>query len=162
MKLDFWFLHVYNLVSWWFMKWLSTDIIQFWPTRDKEPWMQENRLKQTLYNRLWSLILCGWPCISAHCDNSESITNYWNYKYELLQTSKITTQWIQRPNLMNLSGGLNLSGRSNMLGSIKNCIKFYNFNFWREMKTGLGGFKPRLKFIKFGHWACEMVCILVL
>ena len=44
-----------------------------------------------------------------------------------------------RPNLMNLSGGLNLSGRSNMLGSTKNCIQFFNFNFWREMKTGFWG-----------------------
>jgi len=40
---------------------------------------------------------------------------------------------------MNLSGGLNLSGRSNMLGSTKNCIQFFNLNFWREMKAGFLG-----------------------
>jgi len=40
---------------------------------------------------------------------------------------------------MNLSGGLNLSGRLNMLGSTKNCIQFFNLNFWREMKTGFWG-----------------------
>ena len=56
-----------------------------------------------------------------------------------------------RPNLMNLSGGLNLSGRSNMLGSTKNCIQFFNFNFWREMIPVFGGFKPRLKFIITRH-----------
>ena len=39
-----------------------------------------------------------------------------------------------------------------MLGSTKNFIQFFNFNFWREIKTGVGGFKPQLKFIKFGHW----------
>ena len=32
----------------------------------------------------------------------------------------------QRPNLKNLSGDLNLSGRSNMFGFTKNCIQFFN------------------------------------
>jgi len=41
---------------------------------------------------------------------------------------------------MNLSGGLNLSGRSNMFGSTKNCTQFFNFNFWREIKTGIGDY----------------------
>ena len=53
---------------------------------------------------------------------------------------------------MNLSGGLNLSGRSNMLGSTKNSIQFSISIFGAKLKPVFGGFKPRLKFIKFGHW----------
>ena len=66
------------------------------------------------------------------------------YKCILINPLYIKITWrialtILRPNLMNLSGGLNLSGRSNMFGSTKNCIQFFNFNFWREIKTSFWG-----------------------
>ena len=52
---------------------------------------------------------------------------------------------------MNLSGGLNLSSRSNMLGSTKNCIQFSISIFDAKLKPVFGGFKPRLNFIIFRH-----------
>ena len=74
---------------------------------------------------------------------------YRDYKIQRLNSYILN---VQRPNLMNLSGGLNLSGRSNMFGSTKNCFKFFQFQFLvRNENRFLGGFKPRLKFIKFGH-----------
>ena len=39
---------------------------------------------------------------------------------------------------MNLSGGLNLSGRSNMFGSTKNCIEFFKIYTGAQFKPVLG------------------------
>ena len=58
----------------------------------------------------------------------------------------------QRPNLKNLSHGLNLSRGSNMVGSTLNCIKFFKILAGAQLKLVIGRFKLRLKFIKFGHW----------
>ena len=84
--------------------------------------------------------------------------NYENFsKNAFVETSgKVHRKrlFIQRPNLKNLSGGLNLSGRSNMFGSTKNCITFLKIYAGAKLKPVFGGFKPRLKFIKFGHYIC--------
>ena len=48
----------FNWVFWWFTKCLSTEITKFWSTRNPECKKTD---KQIPYNRLWSLILCGWP-----------------------------------------------------------------------------------------------------
>ena len=56
---------------------------------------------------------------------------------------------IQRPNLRNLSHRLNLSRRSNMMDSTSNFSRLKPALNWNRF---FGGFKPRLKFIKFGLW----------
>ena len=43
-----------------------------------------------------------------------------------------------RPNLINLSGGLNLSGRSNIFGSTKNCIQFFKIYTSAQLKPVFG------------------------
>ena len=57
----------------------------------------------------------------------------------------------QRPDLKNLTRGLNLTRCSNMVGSTWNCIKFFNIWAGNQLKPVLGGFETWLKFIKFGH-----------
>ena len=53
---------------------------------------------------------------------------------------------IQRPNLKNLSSGLNLSRGLIKVGFTLNCIKCFKIYAGAQFKPGFGGFKPRLKF----------------
>ena len=58
-----------------------------------------------------------------------------------------------RPNLKNLSHGVNLSRGSNIVGSTLICIRFFKILAGGELKPVLGGFEAWLKYIKFGHRA---------
>ena len=51
-----------------------------------------------------------------------------------------------------LSRGLNLSRGSNMVCSNSNCIQCFKIWVGVQLKPVFGGFKTRLKFIKFGLW----------
>ena len=71
--------------------------------------------------------------------------NLFNWR-EIKRTKIVLNLWYRRPNLKNLSRG------SNMVGSTLNCIQFFKIYAGAQLKPVSGRFKPRFKFIKFGHW----------
>ena len=103
--------------------------------------------KSSLWQELISFMTLNSPLNIRH-SNRFVFTEPINLISDLIRL--LVTLFALRPNLKDLSRGLNLSLGSNMVGSTSNCIQYFKIQAGAQLKLVFWGFETGLTFIKFG------------
>ena len=108
--------------------------------------------KSSLWQELISFMTLNSPLNIRH-SNRFVFTEPINLISDLIRL--LVTLFALRPNLKDLSRGLNLSLGSSMVGSTSNCIQYFKIQAGAQLKPVFGGFETQITLIKFGH--CNII-----